>query len=801
MSKDLFAAPSEKERQEADTAMFAPPSDAERKAIGDYLNTPTASPLDSFSAGAQQGLTFGHADELGAALGAGLEKAAGTPVGPEGFPLVPGAEPTKDKKLSDLYQEYLDASRKRIGNAESANPVAAGAGNLAGGALGIAAGSMALGPAEAATTLPEGAGAVGKMPMSISQYIKGKLPAIEQSAQTAVKYGAPAGAIAAEGNQEAPILSDQTLPNMAEGAGLGSLVAGAIPPAAELVGGAAKGTASALKGVKERGGELIENILSGDLGKTFSRGFGENGRSSREWLVGAKAQQAAGSKMLDVSEKLVAAPQKVLQETGQLKNDIINAAAEKGVRIPDAEVDDLINRNLGQDPLTTLDKTKKEMQKFRDMLLEARDGEEVEKVRRVFYGEGNSQLHKFESLMQQKQAAQKASETEGQPISQREAFESKVKQKEQEKKMVAGSQDATPWETVYEDNPGQPGTKIAMARQKQFDPNTGNFMGYKKMMSDIIEDEPQAQAAMEMVLQPHPTDPGKLIGVIRQQNPDGSYNIVSQKTLNAEEAAKFKDVSELVREKKFDLTNPQHLYQLNKDLKTKVDYAKNPWEMEQAFSSPEVQSAAKNTMQDINATLRQHIPDLEQVDQNIMRYNTALDQLPIEKGADPEEVRKKIATLILQSKDITPEAEHARRTLQNYFNKLKIADPQFAHTLESEMNDAAETISLTGAASEKAYLPRPLARPQSWAAKFGNVSGYTLGYMTPDMARNISAKLMTKGGQAASEVGRILSRVAEKDDRARNAVLFGLMQNPAYRNVLKDYMPDDSSISNPENQK
>lgn len=84
------------------------------------------SKLESAGQGAVQGATAGFSDELGGAMGAGMEK------------ILPSGN--KDKKsMAELYREYRDMQRRRNKGAEEANPGSYLAGNIAGGVAGAAA--------------------------------------------------------------------------------------------------------------------------------------------------------------------------------------------------------------------------------------------------------------------------------------------------------------------------------------------------------------------------------------------------------------------------------------------------------------------------------------------------------------------------------------------------------------------------------------------------------------------------------------------------------------------------------------
>lgn len=771
MAKDLFAPLSKEERSAAESDMFAPLSKDELQSAG----MPSAGPSipESVLAGAQQGLTLGHADELGAAMGAGLEKGAA----------MTGLGPQTDQSLKDLYNEYLQANRKRLGAAEAANRVT---GKIPFTNQNVSVGASDLGALAGGFLIP-GLGGLGPEASMGEKMVHG------------AKQGALVGGIAGEGQSDAPLVSSKTLGNTLGGAAIGTGLGIAAPPVFDAAAATGKAVGNFVKGGVEKTGALLENLLSGQAGTAFKRGFGLS-RGEREFNVGSQAQLEHSNNGLEIGGEFASEPQSVLQSLGKEKNEIIEAAAKNGSQIDPEQVDSLINKQLQNNPLTTLDKVKSEMQKLRNMLLEARDGEEVEKIKRVYFAEGNSEKEKFLQKVNQKQVGESMSEAPDYvPKSPRDEFEAKAKVNEAKRQALAGQESPIPHEISYEPIDGDPNNELALVKQKQFD-DDGHFKGYKEIDSEVL---PKNATQEQMQDEVHfiPADaPGKLIAVRRRPILDengeiSGYKVLDQKTVNAEDAAKYKDITETVREKKFDLRNPEHLYNLYKDLKTKSAYPKNPWEAENSFSTPEAQGAAQSTMKDINATLRNNIPELQPVDQQIQQYNQAtsvLEQKPynIDMGADPQENSLKLIKLIEKSSGDSPEAVRAKEALTDYLNKLKIANPEMGHRLESKMQDWLERNKVLGAANESIYLPRPAARPQALASKAGAVSGYALGSITPDWMRNVATQLSRSGSKATSGVGQLLNNLADKDERTRNAVMWSVMQNPAYREMLKPHLPE-----------
>lgn len=63
----------------------------------------------------------------------------------------------------------------------------------------------------------------------------------------------------------------------------------------------------------------------------------------------------------------------------------------------------------------------------------------------------------------------------------------------------------------------------------------------------------------------------------------------------------------------------------------------------------------------------------------------------------------------------------------------------------------------------------------------------TLTKYTPDQLQQLASNLATYG----SAFSRVVARAATEPDQTRNAILFGLMQNPAFRKEMKSILPGD----------
>lgn len=732
--------------------------------------------------GAEQGLTLNHAPQLGAGIGAGLEALAGN-VGMKdeqgnSYPLIPGTK--GDQSLSDLYNEYLTANKKRDQAAQANNPWSYGGGAVGGGLLGLMGAAKLAKPVTSAISKASPAlGATGQL---INRTAPGVIPA------------GIAGGVMAEGAGEHPILSPEGAQEIAEGVKGGLEMGVLAPPAISGVAKAAKKTAQGGRALAKFGTELM---TGGEGTNAFKQGL------QGELLVGKDASQRVSSEVNKFGEEVPQLLENELNKLASQKESIIRIAQENGVRIDPADVDRFMMEHMSA-PIGGRPKVVNEMQQLKDLLEEARSGPEVKQITRRYFGNGNTEKGEFANLFAKKQAEMEALEKETQarvtPTTQKEDFEQLFAEKQAEQVASPGSMNPTPMEIHYEPIDGQPGKVLGMIRQPLKDAD-GHFTGYKTIAKKIIEPDapPFDQPKLKMTMTPTEV-PGKSLGQIHKAEFDEhgnflKYKTVSSKLLTDEEAAAFKDVAETVRAGGRDLTEPEQLLDLYKNLKEKSKFGSEP------FGTAEVQKETGRAIKNIQDMLRRNIDELEPTDANITALKNAQEIFGnIDGQKDPYGAIKLVGGLISKSGDTSVSGDLAQRKLADAINQIKIANPKLGHELEARAMDLANKLKVTAAAQEKVYLPRPLATPQAFAAKGANLLGYGIGQVTPDWMRQVASAVGAKGGQAGKMLSNVLSKAAEKDDQTRTAIMFGLMQQPGYRDMLKEYMPQtqdkDQNIQN-----
>ena len=96
----------------------------------------------------------------------------------------------------------------------------------------------------------------------------------------------------------------------------------------------------------------------------------------------------------------------------------------------------------------------------------------------------------------------------------------------------------------------------------------------------------------------------------------------------------------------------------------------------------------------------------------------------------------------------------------------------------------------TGAANLGGYYAGKAA---GTVKKLSDVGVAQMSKMTPQWLKQTASTLSQNASPAAQEISNILIKAADADERSRNAIIFGLMQNPAYRQWIS---PSESEGEN-----
>lgn len=642
------------------------PSAEEQQKMADFLHSSQPSEGTSTLRGAEQGLTFGFADELGGAMGAGLEGTVNA--FKEG-----SLAPLNDSNLERLYKEYRDANRARYKAAEEAHPNYFTGGAVAGGAL-----------------VP--AGAFGKLGQL------GAKASLGTKVAKGIGMGATAGGLQAAGNTEESVVQDGMINSefardAYEGARGGAILGGSLP----------------LAGATAKGAYGLAKVAASPVIKGMKQGLrGIN-------LLGDDAERSVQSNIAKYGKEITSDIQGNLNNLGKQKKKLIEDAEKAGIRINESDIDSFVESRLGTTSESNLPEVQRELNQFQELLRSAKEGKLIRREKQLEVPTGQEKLRHVEELKMAEQAA------------------------------IESGVDPADIETVFE--PVDVEGKVAgVIRQKLYkeDPDTGNLIenGYKKLASRLIEEN---------------------------------------------EVPQFKTLTETVRAGDRDLTKPQELYQLYKDLKQRSTFG------DSSFKTHEVSKVTGGTMQDVQGLLRGSVEGLETTDAKIASLKQGAKLLGMEDtvNVDKQAMMNKVIDLVNQQEQVGAPGSKAREKLAEFANSIRAEHPEIAAQVETKIKDLGEQAFLSKGISGLSDLGKANT-VKRLAGAAGNVAGlgvYNLAKLPPEALMMRVQQIASKGGKASQELSKILSQLPNKNERERNAILFGLMQNPAYRQYLQEEDP------------
>jgi hypothetical protein len=251
------------------------------------------------------------------------------------------------------------------------------------------------------------------------------------------------------------------------------------------------------------------------------------------------------------------------------------------------------------------------------------------------------------------------------------------------------------------------------------------------------------------------------------------------------------------------------MHQLYKDLKEKSQFG------DQGFKSGEVRRMAGESIQDIQNMLRhgnvageeipgQGVPFLAKADEGIHKYNKALEKLGVtdSQNMDIDKVRDRLIGMMGQEGKVNVGAVKAQEHIDDFLKQIGDVNPRMADSMGSQIADAGNLMNTMNHINRPVTSAVNAINPLAWSRAFGtgaaNLAGVSarglkdigqegvakVTEMTPDWLKQHATRLAQSGKPAAQELSNLLIKVADKDDRSRNATLAVMLQSPAYRQML-----------------
>lgn len=469
----------------------------------------------------------------------------------------------------------------------------------------------------------------------------------------------------------------------------------------------------------------LAHRLVGPVGEAFNMGRAGQNIVTTSGLREAKKEigQFAGSVAPEMQSEL--------NRLAKLYDKILKQAHERGVKIDEDGITARIQSAMDQEPASAIPKVRAELEDLQELLRTYKEGRLVRKQVRT---EVPSQKEAFRYVEELKRAEQ-------------EAIESGVNPDD--------------IETVFE-NVDVPGKVAAVVRQKLYEknPDTDELVetGYKKLASRLVNEE---------------DIPGyKLHTEVGRQNPK-------------------------------DLTDIQVAEQLRLDLNEKGPYGGAP------YATKEISQLAGQTARGVRDLQRQTVPQLQKVDQGIQAYKEAAEALGIKDTMNLNEaqIRDRLIGFINQEEKAGTQSIKVIEKLDPFIEAINKVNPRFAKELRDKISKMGSKIDAINSVNQDINLISMnswLGIGRKFAPAATNLAGVGVGIAergiknagqavvnmtvsrSPEWMIQRAQQLAQRSEPAAKELSRVLIESASKEERARNAIIFGIMQNPAFRKLLDD---------------
>jgi len=209
-----------------------------------------------------------------------------------------------------------------------------------------------------------------------------------------------------------------------------------------------------------------------------------------------------------------------------------------------------------------------------------------------------------------------------------------------------------------------------------------------------------------------------------------------------------------------------------------------------SLKDPTALSLATKLASQTRNLLEEMVPGTAELGKKRQAMTEAAEMLGLDDVYDmnPQKVMSRIVQLIHQQEGAGASGVKGRQIIEDALDKIKLADPELARKIAPKIDELADRAYMTKKAQERASITYPLSTLESYAVKGSNVVGlglHKLAKAPPRVLRDMASDLTDMGGDGARQLGMVLERASNQGERSRQAILFGIMQNPTYRNLLK----------------
>jgi hypothetical protein len=349
--------------------------------------------------------------------------------------------------------------------------------------------------------------------------------------------------------------------------------------------------------------------------------------------------------------------------------------------------------------------------------------------------------------------------------------------------------------------------------------------GFKKIHSAVLPPDAAADAVpptmgdSEIKTYPMDDHPGKVLAVEEAPILDAQGNVIGRKVIrskviNAEGAAKWVDQKSVTREGGRSLNKIEQWQAMLDALRRKSKWSQDG----SGYSTEQARQAATDAFDSGQQVLDQAVPEAVGMRKQIGHLKNIADTLGIDtydfennSGAQ-RQVTQRLQKMMNDLHNADDSGFNARKQAEDILAELEQVSPIWAREVREQMNKFGEASAMAhkldkpfNALSMGGMLRNftaPIAsglghKTGQFIAKespivktLANGAGDVIRSITPDKAQNLAGRAMASGKPALKQLATLLTSAANADERARNAILFGIMSQPGYASWIKANDPD-----------
>lgn len=560
--------------------------------------------------------------------------------------------------------------------------------------------------------------------------------------------GAATGGLVGGGESEAELMKPNPDIGMLgedikQGAKYGAALGGAFPVLA-------KGAQKLSRAIKNT--DAYQNLL-----ESYRRG------KMGQLLNGPEARKQATAELVDTLKSIQPQMKQLGNDLNTNIENILKDAEEKGITINVADDLNGVKQKLQSIVETSPDPTDiTEAKQLMDIIDNQLQGKEVT---RLVPAETGAQ--KAMTQMQQKRAGIQAKLQAGEPTN---VAEQKIltRQAKEQAQTLGTPPEFTPPEQVMTE-----ANKPAMVSQKLTEEGTQNI-------ADIIQNPDLTDIQLVK-------DPESNLSFL--QFHDKNTGKVYQKIVPENEITKYKKVIERVNPKPE--VSPTEIRKLRQTFQKYTPFGSKPMTGEGATQALDITNK-------LGETVETQIPGVQQANQAYADFMNALDSLGISRNDKAAAVIKNLGPKIDKIAKDTAAGNLHGAIMDEFIGELQKADPNLAGQLSAKLKDVATRMDLayermapalvagkSGTTLRTGLAGAPIA-VGNIAGRTMKAAGETVRDITPEFAQKIAAKLSQRGDQSSSRLAAELRKVPYLRKRARQAILFNIMQNPQYRELIRN---------------